>query len=239
VTRSHEGDLAQADVLLQQAGRYADHGFFWWRGVREKLDKIRGTDRRLRLKPRDVGDHRVSRRELQARFAQLEKGDMDEKSRGKEFEKVFLDLLRITPGIVDVLGSHDVLKQSGGDRPRSREVDAAFRWRQSYYRVELKWEDRRIGPDPVGSFFSRLQTPGVSGLYVSMSGFTNGAVDEAWECAEKNKVRILLVDGDEIRLAIGGCLPFGVLLENKEVWFSKTGKPYVCVVEAGKGETKT
>jgi len=233
IKRGHNEDLAFAEKYLQQAAFYADRGFFWWRNELQKLRTEHGLQKPQKvLIRRPPGDTRVTRKELQATLARLDGWSGSPSTRGSEFEKLFIDLLRITAGVSNLSPSYQLPRQTGTEHPRQREVDAAFRYSRTDYRVELKWEQRPIGPSMIDSFFSRLRTPGINGLFVSMSGFTEGAIDQAWELLEKERARIILMDGDEVRKAIAGDLSFEMLLENKERYLSLTGKPYVRIPEA-------
>lgn len=235
--RAASGDLEMADEHLRQAARCADRGFVWWRDVRSRLDEKRGVPWKAhRLRMRESGDTRVNRKELVARLEELDRWTGQADDRGREFQQWFIDLLRTTPGVTNVRPGYHLPRLAGSGHPRFREVDAAFRFGQSDYRAEVRWHKRRIGPKGIDDFFSRLRTPGVTGLFLSMSGFTDGAVDQAWELLEREKVRVLLMHGSELRDVVGGRVSLQMLLETKERHLSITGRPYVSMAEKSVAE---
>jgi len=226
--RAGPGDLAMAREYVSEAGRRADRGFVWWRDVRRRLAIAAGTEARLpKIRKRKAGDNRITRNELVVRLERFDKWTGPPSERGPAFQSWFIDLLNTTVGVTQVRPGYKLPRLTGTARPRTRDVDAAFRFGNSDYRVEVKWEGRPIRPSKISDFFSRLRTPGVTGLFVSMSGFTDGAIAEAWESLERERVRVLLMSGKEIRSVTEGRITLQMLREIKERHLSVTGRPFV------------
>jgi hypothetical protein len=211
-------NLAEAKRLLQQAGAYADRGFTWWRDVVRQMNEAQG---RKRKPPRQIPlrqGSRVRRKDIQRLFEVLDSGQYEVQERGYAFERLFVNLLRITSGVYDVKGKHSVGSPSF-------EVDAAFTYDEIHYRVELKWRKKCTDLPEIATFEKALETAGVAGLFVSMSGYTDRAIEMARDLAKTR--RILLVDGEEIRAVVYGGLGFQTLLEKKQSHFLTYGEPYV------------
>ncbi len=215
-----EESLYLAKKYLNQAAQYSnrDRSFVWWRDVKSQFDKIIGRNKLPRISSLTSPPiQKLSFKNVQQRFIALG-GIADKQKRGRLFELLFRDLLMITFGPEVVYGSHHVAVSG------NRQVDAAFKWHGAHYRVEVKWHDRPIGPEKIDIFKTILKTAEVRGLFVSMSGFTEGAIENAHELGKERT--ILLIDGNEIRNIFEGNSRFDLLLDKKLDTFQHIGKPY-------------
>jgi hypothetical protein len=117
----------------------------------------------------------------------------DRAARGLEFEGFFERLLR----------AHGCDVERGKGRP-GEQVDV-FVHRPFRSLVECRWRNDPVDVPDVASLISKLtrERPAiVTGIYVSMSGFTSGASREAAEHARERVV--VLFDGNDIRRLLDG-----------------------------------
>ncbi|MBI3415292.1 MAG: restriction endonuclease [Verrucomicrobia bacterium] len=200
--------------------------------------------------------HFSNLRSIRSRFRQLQ-GLQDEQKRGYELEQLFCALAGCcktlfegtkhakTPMFLLVaflkhdffsnllasltfgasLGSYQIKRPGGGHR----QVDAYFEHLSFAYRVECKWRREETTPNDIIIFASKLDATGVSGLFVSMAGFTNAAIAEARLLAPKKM--IIFLNGEEAQKVLVGEINFDQLLTVKETWFRSKSEPYHQVME--------
>jgi hypothetical protein len=191
----------------------------WWREVKKQLKEALGKPKYpLVRSPKREPERKLKFGHLCERFYALDNREMDENERGRLFEYLFVDLLSLTFGSENVRGNHWV------GICHKRQVDAAFRWQSQMYRVELKWKKRKTGPAAFDTFGAILDTAEVRGLFVSMSGYTPGAVQRAYELGKEHT--LVLLDGEEIRQIFDGAVRLEMLLDKKLDFFQHTGNPY-------------
>lgn len=78
-------------------------------------------------------------------------------------------------------------------RTISEEMDIIIHKGREYYLIECKWEKDPVQASVIREFYGKIENRiGVEGLIVSMSGFTEGAVDQVKSYANK---RIILLFG--------------------------------------------
>lgn len=217
VEKGDEESLSLAAIYLNQAKNYSNgnKAFVWWRNVEQLLFEAKGKKQKYNTNP---PLQKLNFNNIYQRFQFLVSGPVAPLERGKLFELLFYDLLALTFGSEVIQGRHRVAVAA------EREIDAAFECQHNYYRVELKWEGRPIGPDEFDSFYAKLKTAEVRGLFVSMSGFTEGAINTAHDIGKNHT--IILFDGDDIKSIFEGKNRFELVLEQKIDIFRRTGNPY-------------
>ena len=101
-------------------------------------------------------------------------------------------------------------------RSEGEEIDVVFNRGLSYYLLESKWESDPIEPNAIRDFAGKLgeRIAGTIGCFVSMSGFTDAAVQWAKQQLSKNQV-ILLFGAQDIEGWITGRTTFENLLAKK------------------------
>ena len=211
--------LSLANRYLSQAESYSkkNKSFMWCRDVRKQLNSINGKkDKTYSSLPHSES---LNFNNLSKRFQFLLNGKVNPHKRGKLFESLFYDLLSLTFGAEIIQGSHLV------DVSGEREVDASFKFQQFYYRVELKWHGEPRGPGDFDHFKSKLKTAEVRGLFISMSGYTDGGIKNAHEIGKERT--IILMDGDDLKSIFEGKNRFELILEQKIDYFQQTGSPYL------------
>ncbi|WP_298334989.1 restriction endonuclease [Ferrimicrobium sp.] len=129
---------------------------------------------------------------------------VDPRRRGFEFEAFIGSLFRSAH--FEVIQNPSV----GG----SRQVDLLAKMGGQIYLVEAKWWKRKPGPAEVQGLEDRLRrtAANVLGLFVSYSGFTQGAIDRVQGTPERP---ILLVTGDELEQVVGNAEDFPRMLRRK------------------------
>lgn len=96
-----------------------------------------------------------------------------------------------------------------------RQVDLLVTRGDEVYLIETKWQQDPADIDDVDALFTRLEPvpPGVVGLLVSFSGFTQSVINRV---KEKSRRPVLLVSGVEIEQALGSSGDFIGILRRKK-----------------------
>lgn len=94
------------------------------------------------------------------------------------------------------------------------ELDVVIVKDHAYYLVECKWYSKPIEAKYIREFYGKLANrTGFRGLFVSMSGFTNGAIDQVKTYINQHPICCLgLLDVDAV---INGTLDFSELVEQR------------------------
>lgn len=216
-----EASLSEAQTFATRAINCADRCFIWPRGVLSHIRELRGQ---IGTKQPVIADDSMSEftnriekfSSLRERFLQLVSLDRTlSQSRGYLFEKLIQSLLSFSFGI-EVIGSHKV---------QGRQVDAGFLWDGSFCRVETKWESAKTSSPAFDSFERKLNLTAESrGLFISMAGFHDIAVERANEIARERL--LVLVDGDELRQIFDGHIHIDQLLDYKMSQVRMFGNAY-------------
>lgn len=124
-------------------------------------------------------------------------------ARGRAFEQVFRDIL--------VAHSCDIELGKIGD---AEQVDLFVSKPPIYALAECRWWNKPIEPKHIHNLVGKLlkRPPFVSGLYVSMSGFTSGARQEARDTRERG---VLLLDQTDVTSLADGSISFQNLWQNR------------------------
>jgi len=129
----------------------------------------------------------------------------DAHRRGYDFQPFVGNLFRAQHFKVD--------EKAGISAPR--QVDLLATRGEEVYLIETKWQQDPADIDDVDALFTRLEPvpPGVVGLLVSFSGFSQSVIDKV---KEKSSRPVLLVSGVEIEQALGWSGDFISLLRRKK-----------------------
>jgi tetratricopeptide (TPR) repeat protein len=223
--------LLEAGRHLQQAQTFADRRFTWWRQVLNELKNAEAKPSEVKAtQPKANAPSSSSPKparatmlkQIRKRFHRLE-NLTDVQMRGKGLEGLFDDLAALTFGLA--AGSY-LLKRSGGHS----QIDGYFEVLPSGqpYRVECKWETRVTDHTDIVLFKDKLDVAGGSGLFISMSGFTESAIGRAREFSRERA--ILLMDGKEASAIFLGELNLDEAIRQKRLHFDKESNPYFRVV---------
>jgi hypothetical protein len=220
--------LREAQRLIQRAQSFSDRRFTWWRAVQAML-----TEKQAAVKPgikiqvggrdriRPAPPHFVNQRQLRDRFREVQ-GLSNAQQRGYELELLVYEMAKLT---FDTAVPPYRIERTGGD---ISQIDGFFIHKSDKYRVECKWTSATVDHNDVVIFKDKLDVIGVSGLLISMSGFTPSAVNRTKEY--KDTKAILLMDGDEVRYVFGGQMNFDEVMRRKRAHFDQLSEPYFRVV---------
>ncbi len=227
--KNGEKSLDEVRRLLQLSQNFSDRRFTWWRGVQCKLEELEGKKapyverlRIVRQKPFSEQPPKASNfKTLRKQFRALETS-ADHQKRGYQLEVLIFRLAEFTFGTAT--GSYRISRVEGG----FSQIDAYFQHRAEKYRVECKWTDKPSDPTHIADFVDKLDVAGISGLFISMGGFTTAAIGRAKE--KRGQVPIILVDGAEIRALFNRMINFDDLMSRKRLYFDQQSEPYHNVV---------
>lgn len=154
----------------------------------------------------DVGLHAVRQwrvhSDLERAFDAL-KAVSPASKRGREFQGLFGRLARAFGWMVD--------ESEGGP---GEEIDLILGEDDTYYLVECRWTAAAVEAKDIRDFQGKLRKrSGVFGLFVSMSGYTAGAVQEAQ--GSSGEAPMVLIGSGEVGGLFGGAVDLSEMLREK------------------------
>lgn len=209
-----EGEGGEADRLLQRAASHSNRRFHWWRAVRSMLPQHE-VRKSLGSAANKVPQHASSINELRRWFSALEQME-DHQRRGYELERLLAELFQLTLG-----------NSQAAYRTLSHQIDGAIYLDTHAYRCEARWRKKMASKNDIAVLALKLDVAGVTGLFISMSGFDDSAVETARQYSHEK--RILLMDGDELKLVIDGLISFDAVLSRKRAFLDFRSNPYARV----------
>lgn len=219
----HGGPRAEQEArrLIQKAQNFADRRFTWWRAVLAELEQAGAAVSHAQGKKAaieaQIPAHHRNMRDLKREFHRVERlGDAQQ--RGYELERLIYELAMLTVGTA--APPYKIDRVGGG----ISQIDGYFTHGADKYRVECKWLSEPVGHNDIVVFADKLDVVGVSGLFVSMSGFKDAAIGRAREI--RNQKVVLLVDGGEIRALFGLQLTLDDMMTRKRLHFDQRSDPY-------------
>jgi 5S rRNA maturation endonuclease (ribonuclease M5) len=140
--------------------------------------------------------------------------------RGRQLEKVFFAMF-------DEVG----MQPRGSYRPTGEEVDGSFVIAGRPMLLELKW---RSDPQPASALYQFMgkvsgKLVGTVGLFVSMSGFSDDAVDALIAGKQLN---LILMTGDEVHAVRHNKIDIKEAISRKLRAAAETGSPYFPVLDS-------
>ena len=138
--------------------------------------------------------------------------ELNPQARGREFQKFFAKIIEYYGWSIEE-----------GARTSHEEIDVLIHKEREYYLVECKWLKDPIEAPVVRELYGKLSNrSGVHGILASMSGFSQGAIEQGEKYASD---RVILFFGTEdIRKLIYGLKLFDLLLDEKYQEFITRGK---------------
>ncbi len=212
-----ESTIEKAEYYISKAASCSTFRFQWWRQVRidVELAKSKLSNSTI-VKPAQPKFNLEKIADLYKFYMSLKEMD-NPQTRGYELEKLMDSYFLVSLG--NSIRSHRI--KSG---MMEQQIDAAFDFEKAFYRVETKWTKDKADHTDVNNFCVKLNTVGVTGLLISINGFTPSAIESAKLL--KNKVRLLLMDGDEIETTLKGCPTFDEAIRLKQLYFYLEDNPY-------------
>ncbi len=235
VKRGEPADLREAKRIIQLAQTFADRRFSWWRPVLMELRKLEED----KITP--IGDRSESAtaefrsfggaqhfRQIRQHYNRLKTYE-DEQYRGYELERLFYAISLLSCGFQRP--SYRMTRPLVG---KTHQIDTYIEHRDKSYRCECKWKEDKVSYDEMLRFADKIDAVGVSGLFISMSGFLDAAINKSKEL--RSQKAIILVDGDEVDLVMTGSVHFDDLLNAKRRAFDSSSETYYPVrVSPGDG----
>ena len=225
VKRGNPADLREAERIIQLAQSFADRRFSWWRPVLIALNSQKIADgsqvkngsevAKDLLRPFSGAQHF---RQIRQHYNRLKNYD-NEQQRGYELERLIYSVALLSFGY-----QRPSYRMSRPLVDKVHQIDALIEHRGKSYRCECKWQTTKVSYDDMLKFIDKVDAAGVSGLFVSISGFMEGAINKSRE--ERTRKAIILVDGDEIELVMTGTVQFDDLLTAKRRAFDATSETY-------------
>lgn len=216
----------EARRLLQKAANFADRRFRWWRGLLAELDELDPQPReRPSIRPSAERSEALPPAPECKTFKQIRdwyrrvSTIADEQSRGYELERLLLALANLTFGTAGP--SYRFTRPLVG---KVHQTDASFSHRGHTYRCEFKWQENRVSYDDMLKLIDKLDVVGVSGFFVSMSGFDERAIRKAEEV--RGDRAVLLMDCEEVDAVMNGRLNFDEVVTVKRLHFEQRSQVY-------------
>lgn len=140
--------------------------------------------------------------------------------RGREFEKFLRTMLEVE-GLSPKVNSF---------RPKGEEMDGSFIYGQRVYLLEAKWHVEPLPASSIYQFKGKVDGKliGTIGIFVSMSGFSNDAIDALMY---GKSVNIILFDGEDIEKCVRESNGFIGGFEQKLRAAAEIGVPYYSLVK--------
>ena len=92
------------------------------------------------------------------------------------------------------------------------QIDGGIKYDGHYYLIELKWTEKPIGPNDIGSFYFKVDGKlDQRGIIISMGGYTDGVVGGL---PRGKEIKVMLLDGVHLSNVIFGLYTFQELLEH-------------------------
>lgn len=228
VKRGESSDLKEAERIIQLAQTFADRRFSWWRPIQIELkrledDKIMPTRNQNdspieELRPFSGAQHF---RQVRQHYNKL-KACKDSQFRGYELERLIYAISQLS--CCFQRPSYRMNRPLVG---KIHQIDSHIEHRGKSYRCECKWQEDKVSYNDMLKFTDKIDAAGVSGLFISMSGFTDTAINKAKELRAQKA--IILVDGDEIEMVMTGTIQFDDLLNAKRRAFDSLSETYYIV----------
>lgn len=219
------GSLTEAERAIQRAQTFADRRFTWWRPVLAEITALKsGGDTSsiptLKAELPPIPSRFTSLQAIKKRYLSIA-GLQDAQKRGYELERVFYGLAAIT------FGTAAPSYRFEREFDAKSQVDGYFEHRGDKYRVECKWTVDPIDHRAILEFKDKLDVVGVSGLFVSMSGFTDSAIARAREARKEHA--IILMCGEEVDAVFREHISFDELINRKRLQFDRNSLPFYLV----------
>lgn len=176
-------------------------------GAAERADRARREQRTEAERARQVrGERQQGLETLNQEFRRLCSMPTDPQSkqrRGFEFQELLRGLFR----------SHD-LDPRGSFAQAGEQTDGSISLDGTIVLVEARWTDAPTAPKDVRDFQGKVQTKldNTLGLMLSMSGFTDDAVNEA---SKLGRMVVVLMDGMDLAQVFEGMVDLNELLRRK------------------------
>ena len=156
---------------------------------------------------------------IKAKYDELNNPPLDadanwKRKRGREFEKLLKEILET-----------DDLEPRLNYRPKGEEIDGSFVFGERVFLLEVKWHKDPLPASTIYSFKGKVdgKLQGTIGVFVSMSGYSEDAVDAL---TLGKTLNLILFDKEDIELAISENHNFKSVLRAKLRKAAESGVVY-------------
>ena len=159
---------------------------------------------------RQLHESRLS--QLREQFLRMQQSSDRPQRRGKELE-----------GFLNTLFELWDLNPRASYSIQHEQLDGAFTFRTDDYIIEARWWAKPLGPKELNDFKVKVDTKARNtlGLYVSISGFTEGAIAKH----SGTGTPLILMDGPDLMPILEGYIDLNEVLELKRRHAAETGNP--------------
>lgn len=177
-------------------------------------EKEREQKDRYARQVREAAQEHVSAnrlQELQERLVAASK--LDGQSRGYEFERIFVELMRIS-----------AIPVEEPFRIQGEQIDGAIKHDGHYYLIELKWVKRKCNQPDIASLYMKVEGKmDARGLFIAMDGYSSQVLESL---PRGKEIKVLLLDGVHLANVISGTYTFQELIEHAISHASLRGQIY-------------
>lgn len=152
--------------------------------------------------------------QLRTDFLALHSGKLPPVQRGYALQEILLGAARL--GRLEVTEPFSVVGE---------QIDGAIKYDGEHYLVEAKWEEKEASNEPVYQFAMKVEGKMYGrGLFLSIQGFSDNVVRSL---VRGKAIRTILIDGEDIVLALEGQLTFPQLIDRKVKAAQVRGELYI------------
>ncbi|MCY4371815.1 MAG: restriction endonuclease [bacterium] len=156
--------------------------------------------------------HNSRLNQLHSQFLEMHQSSDEPQKRGIAFERLLNALFELWD-----------LNPRAAYSIEHEQVDGAFTFRTDDYILEARWRAEPLQPKDLNDF--RVKVDGKArntlGLYVSISGFTDGAIAKH----SHGQTPLILIDGTDLMPILEGRIELSEVLERKRRHAAETGSP--------------
>lgn len=152
--------------------------------------------------------------ELRTLMFELAAGSLPAQKRGFEFERVLRELIKVAG-----------IQVTSSFRITGTQIDGSLKYDGENYNLEAKWTDSPVDDNALTSFTAKLGVSMYSrGFFVSVNGYTKGALDILRRLQTKN---LVLIDGEDLILVLNEFITFQDMIDRKVRAAQTRGEIYV------------
>ncbi len=178
------------------------------------IDKARERVAKERERTIALEERHSSLEEMRKDFQDISMNKETAQKRGYAFEKFLTKMARF----------YD-LKVTESFKIKGTQIDGTIKYDGENYIIEAKWHDRQLSDEPLLAFCHKQEiNMHGRGIFVSINGFTEGALSILEKSSVKNTV---LMDGEDIALILAEIITLPQSLEMKIHAAQTQGKFYI------------
>lgn len=173
------------------------------KSAKEKsVDKAKKQVAAQKEKAKALEERHASLEEIKKDFHEISMGSDTVQKRGYAFEKFLAKMARFYE-----------LKVTEAFKIKGTQIDGTIKFDGENYNIEAKWHDRQLSDEPLMAFCHKQEINMLGrGIFISINGFTEGALTMLEKASIKNTV---LMDGEDIALILNEMISLPDALDKK------------------------